>query len=92
MDKYKLHDLVRNGYVLCEICQGMYGLPQAGIIAYEQRVQVLAPFRYAPARHTPGLWRHNTRPITFSLCVNNFGIKYVGRQHANHLLAALKKN
>ena len=23
MDKYDLHALVRNGYVLCEICRGM---------------------------------------------------------------------
>ena len=90
MDEYKLHDLVRNGYVLCEICCGMYSLPQSGIIAYEQLLQVLSPFLYAPARHTPGLWRHMTLKITFSLCIDNFGIKYIGRQHVDHLLAALK--
>ena len=90
MDEYKLQNIVRNDYVLCGIRRGMYGLPQAGIIAYEQLVRVLAPFGYAPSRHTPGLWRHKTRPITFSLCVDDFGIKYVGRQHADHILAALK--
>ena len=89
MDKYNLHALVRNGYVLCEICRGMYGLPQAGILACEQLVNILAPFRYAPTRHTPGLWRHKMRPISFSLCVDNFGIKYVGHKHSKHLLAAL---
>ena len=92
MDEYKLHDLVRNGYVLCEICCGMYSLSQSGIIAYEQLLQVLSPFLYAPARHTPGLWRHMTLKITFSLCIDNFGIKYIGRQHVDHLLAALKTN
>jgi hypothetical protein len=33
---YKLHDIATpDGYVYCEIGQGMYGLPQAGIIAQE---------------------------------------------------------
>ena len=32
MDEYKLQNLIRNGYVLCEIRRGMYGLSQAGII------------------------------------------------------------
>ena len=75
MDEYKLHDLIQNGYVLFEIRCGMYGLPQSGIIDYEQLVQFLVPFGYAPARHNPGLWRQKTRPITFYLCVKNFGIK-----------------
>ena len=89
MDKYNLHALVRNGYVLCEIRRGMYGLPHAGIIAYEQLVKILTPFSYSPTCHTPGLWQHKTRPISFSLCVDDFGIKYVGREHARHLLSAL---
>jgi len=37
------------------------------------------------------LWRHTTRPITFSLVVNNFGIKYVGKEHADHLIQCLKE-
>ena len=32
------------------------------------------------------------RPILFSLVVDNFGIKYVGKQHANHLIAAIEEN
>jgi hypothetical protein len=31
----------------------------------------LAPFGYYPARHTPGLWLHKTRPIAFSLIVDH---------------------
>ena len=89
MDKYELHALICNGCVLCEIRRGMYGFLQAGIFAYGQLVKILSPFGYAPTRHTPGLWQHKTRPISFSLCVNDVGIKYVGREHAKHLLAAL---
>ncbi len=36
--------------------------------------------------NTPGLWRHETRPITFSLVVDNFRVKYVGKQHADNFL------
>ena len=46
---------------------------------------------YAPCRHTPGLWRHKWRPILFSLVVNDFGVKYVGRAHAEHLVTTLRK-
>lgn len=35
------------------------------------------------------MWTHTNCPILFSLVVDNFGIKTVGKQHANHLLAAL---
>eukprot|EP00957_Ditylum_brightwellii_P115684 8823950-Ditylum_brightwellii.AAC.1 len=30
MDEYHLHNKVHNGYIYMEICQGLYGLPQAG--------------------------------------------------------------
>ena len=33
MDKYNLNSKIKNGYVYCEIVRGMYGLPQAGILA-----------------------------------------------------------
>jgi hypothetical protein len=31
------------------------------------------------------------RSITFSLAVDNFGIKYVGKEHADHLIKCLKE-
>ena len=34
---------------------------------------------------TPGLWRHKWRPILFCLIVDNFGIKYVDKRHADQL-------
>ena len=39
---------------------------------------------------TAGLWTHEWRPICFSLVVDDFGVKYVGQEHADHLIAALK--
>jgi hypothetical protein len=42
-------------------------------------------------QHTHGLWTHDTNPISFSLVVDDFGVKYVGREHAEHLMACIKK-
>ena len=36
MDAYELHDKVRNGRFLVRIVRGMYSLPQAGRLAYDQ--------------------------------------------------------
>jgi hypothetical protein len=90
MKQYKLADLAHNGYVLVEIRKGMYGLPQAGKIAYDRLVKHLSIFGYGPTRHTDGLWRHTNRPVLFSLIVDDFGVKTVGREHAEHLLAAIR--
>jgi hypothetical protein len=44
------------------------------------------------ATHTHGLWKDYTRPISFSLVVDDFGVKYVGREQAEHLMECMKKN
>ena len=43
-----------------------------------------------PYRHTPALWTHTTRLISFTLVVDDFGVKYVGRRHLDHLINALR--
>ena len=55
MDLYDLHGLVHNGYVLVEIRKGMYGLPQAGKLAYDRLKLFLAPHGYAPTATTARL-------------------------------------
>jgi hypothetical protein len=67
----------------------MYGLRQAGLLANQLLQTRLAPFGYYPARHTPGLWLHKTRPISFTLMLDDFSVKYVVKQHAEHLRNAL---
>jgi hypothetical protein len=64
-------------------------LKQAGLLANQLLQTSLEPFGYYPAHHTPGLWLHKTRPIAFSLIVDDFAVKYVGKQHADHLINAL---
>ena len=47
---------------------------------------------YYEAVNTPVLWSHKWRHIKFVLIVDDFGIEYVGKQHALHLLNILKQN
>jgi hypothetical protein len=79
---YNLKALAVDGWVYIEIRKGMYGLKQAGLLANQLLQTRLAPFGYYPARHTPGLWLHKTRPISFTLVVDDFTVKYVCKQHA----------
>ena len=41
---------------------------------------------------TPGFLRHNTWPICFILIVDNCGVKYVDKEHADHLTKAPKEH
>jgi hypothetical protein len=92
IEHYKLRDVATpDGFVYCEIRKGMYGLPQAGIIAQELLAKQVKEHGYSQSKTTPGLWKHEWRPIMFSLIVNDFGVKYVGEEHAQHLLRTIKK-
>jgi len=43
------------------------------------------------AKNTPCLFTHKTRNITFTLVVDDFGIKYVNAEDAEHLIATLEE-
>ena len=79
--EYNLASLVHKGRIYFEIRQGCYGLPQIGILANKQLRLRLEKEGYYEARTTPGLWRQKWRPIQFCLVVDDFGVKYVGKQH-----------
>jgi hypothetical protein len=74
-----------------QICQGCYGLPQAGILANNLLCYHLVAKGFYKAASTPGLWHHKWHPIQFSLIVDDFGVKYVGVEHFNYLLYFLNK-
>jgi hypothetical protein len=90
--KYHLTRLAVDGWVYLEIRKGIYGLKQAGILASQLLQKRLKPFGYHPARHTPGLWLHTTKPTAFSLVVGDFSVKYVTDADAHHLRKALLRN
>jgi hypothetical protein len=69
--KYHLTRLAVEGWVYLEIRKGMYGFKQAGILVNQLLQKRLKPFGYHPARHTPGIWLHTTKPTAFSLVVDD---------------------
>ena len=93
IDEYNLMEKVTpDEYVYVEIRRGMYGLPQGGLLAQEQLEKHLNKEGYFQDQYIPGLWTHKTRPIQFTLVVDDFGVKYTGREHAEHLLKVLRQH
>ena len=66
-------------------------LPEAGIIANQLLTKNLVLKGYYQCCHTQGLWRNKWRPIMFSLVVDDFGVEFVGKEHADHLYASIKE-
>jgi hypothetical protein len=87
--RYNLQ-LDSNATALVEINKGIYGLPQAGKLAQDRLIHHLTAHGYHPTAHTPCLFRHETRPVAFTLVVDDFGIKYSGKENADHFLATLR--
>ena len=92
IDEYNVMDYVDDdGYVYCEINGALYGLAQSGYIANKDLEKHLKPFGYYPLKTTAGLWHHKTRPITFTLIVDNFGCCFVNKEDADHLFNAVEE-
>ena len=70
-----MEKVTNDGWVYIEIRKGMYGLPQAGLLAQEFLEQQLAKNEYTQSKPTTGLWRNQTQPIQICLVVDDFGVK-----------------
>ena len=51
---------------------------------------IMAPYGYRLAKHTPGLWTHDSRNTIFSLVVDDLCVQYIPEEDAKHLLDALR--
>jgi hypothetical protein len=91
--KYEVQKYAVNGRVLVKLKKGVYGLPQAGLLARKRLVGHLKTHNYLEDVETAGVFHHITRPIYFTLVVDDFGIKcgVPGREHVQHLHAALRE-
>ncbi len=93
IDEYNLREkATEDRYVYCKIRKGMYGLPQAGIIAQELLTERLAKHGYHQSKIILGLWTYETRPTTFTLVVDDFAIKIMSKNDVDHIINVLKKN
>ena len=88
--QYNLSLHALNGKIHLELRCAVWGLPQAGILANKRLRRKLAPFGYNEYANTLGLWYHKTRPISFTLVVNDFGVKYVNKANVEHLMTSLQ--
>ena len=89
--QYSLLQLASNGWLYLDIGKGMPCLKQSDTIANDRLKIHLAKFGYSPVARNPSLWKHSTKDIYSSLVVYNFGVKYVGKDMADHFIQALKK-
>jgi hypothetical protein len=90
IEQCNLLPLVSDGHIYIEVQKCMYGLPQAVILANQLLARRLAIHGYHQTKFTPGLWRNVTRPIQFTLVVEDFGVQYMGAEHSHHLITALE--
>ena len=47
---------------------------------------------YNQAKHTKGIWLHKNKNISFTLVVDNYGVKYIHKQGVDRLIKILEKN
>ena len=79
-------------YVYGKIHKGMYGLPQAGLLAKELLETCLKKHDYWQSMISPGFWQHDKRPIQFTIVFDNFKVKYVGKENANHMISIINNH
>ena len=72
--QYKLDKHAQSGFLYLRMECAVWGLPQAGILANKLLRKKLTPHGYYECINTPGLWRHEWRPIMFTLVVDDFGV------------------
>ena len=84
--------MTKNGSIYIRADRGMYGLPQSGLLANELLEKRLNKQGYRQSKLVPGLWKHDWRPVQFTLVVDDFGVKYVGKEHALHLKQTIEND
>ena len=67
-------------------------MPQAGLLTQTLLEERSKKHGYEQSKITPGFQKHKGRPICFTLVVDDFGVKYVEKEHARHLISALKEH
>ena len=86
---HNLHQYVNHESILFQVNKGMYGLPQAGLLAQQRLIDHLKHHGYHETS-TPCFFRHDTNGTDFTLVVDDFGIKYSSPEGAQHLITTLQ--
>ena len=70
----------------------MYGLKEAGILAFKCLVKKVALSSYHIFNYTPIMWTHDNRNSMFELAVDDVGIKYSSIDVMQHLIYLLRND
>ncbi len=84
VEEFDLQCKTKDRFVYMEIRYSMYGLPQVGILANQLLKKRLPKYGYYKVPYTHGLWKQHTRPIQFTLVVDDFGIKHANNKDVEH--------
>jgi hypothetical protein len=88
--QFNLDDHAHNRYVYLRMERAVLGLTHVGILANKLHKKRLVPHGYYECINTLDLWKHKWCPISFTLVMDDFGIKYIGNEHANHLVECIR--
>ena len=92
ISELKLEEYIHKDYILFEVTGSLYGHPAAGRISNKDLVQHLERHGYTQSANVPCLFSNKDKSITFTLIVDDIGIKYVhGNNEIDHLLNILQK-
>ena len=89
IDHYNLTNIVENGFVYAKINKAWFGLKQFGKISHDDLVQHLNKYGYYQAKNTDGLFVHGICDISFTLVVDDFGIKYTNKEDMDYLISII---
>ena len=88
---YNIQHLIHEGYIYARINKAWYGLKNAGRIAHDDLVQHLQKHGFVQAQKTDGLFTHILRDISFTLVVDDFGIKFTNKQDCDYLIKIMRE-
>ena len=90
LQAYKLYSKTHHNKMHMRIDKGMFALKEAGALAYDELLQHLGQYECHLTKHIPGLWKHNTSRMIFTLVVDDFGGKYLSKESTIHLINYLQ--
>ena len=90
MNEFNLYQYVSDGKILFRVDGSMYGHPAAGRIAQTAFKALVKAHGYHEHPDVPCLFTHSTRPTSFTLIVDDLGIKIFSENDLQHLIDTIK--
>ena len=89
MQQYDLTSLIHNKHIYIKIHKGMYGLGSPKLAALPMTISLNSLPHMGLLQC---LWKRTSYDLTFTLVVDNFGVKYINKPNAQHLLNTLHES